>query len=121
MPRKHMTLCSCCFRADNLQLLDTGTTICGSSVCVEMEQTMRQYAKCEVCNLDFLFNHLGRMGRLRNTCSDVCQVMLKSKKAKNRYNADSEYRAALLDRRQPFRQLGQLAKIAESAKKLAEL
>jgi hypothetical protein len=47
--------------------------------------------------------------------------MLKSKKAKNRYNADSEYRAALLDRRQPFRQLGQLAKIAESAKKLAEL
>ena len=61
------------------------------------------------------------MGRLRNTCSDVCQTMLKSKKAKNRYHTDSEYRAKLLDRRRPFRQLGQLAKITESANGLGKL
>lgn len=82
---------------------------------------MRQYAKCEVCKLDFLFKFLGQMGRPQNTCSDLCKTILLSKKAKKRYHTDSEYRAKLLDRRRPFRQLGQLAKITESAKKLVEL
>ena len=81
---------------------------------------MRVYKKCEVCNMDFLHSWFGHKGRPRYTCGDLCQTMLKSKKAKNRYHTDSEYRSALLGRRQPFRQLGQLAKITESAKKLVD-